>query len=144
MGDRSASTLMAIAPFGVVSVTVRVSPAGSAGGWVVGHDPAGTAPPDAAATAVPDGPGLADAAAPPVPVPGLKTTRMAIRATTAIAAAASHGTTGRRLVTPLPWTGWVVLTGVGAGAAAFCCAPRRRLPRDPLATGRSLAKGHGR
>src|SRR5580765_5074397 len=113
MGDRSASTLMAMAPFGVVSVTVRVSPAGSAGGWAVGHAPAGTTPPEAAATAVPDGPGLADAAAPPVP--GLKTTRMAIRATTAITPAANHGTTGRRLVTPLPRTGWVVLTGVGAG-----------------------------
>ena len=131
---------MAIAPFGVFSVTVRVSPAGSAGGWLVGHAP--RAAPEAAA--VPDGPGLAEAAAPPVPVPGLKTTRMAIRATTAIAPATSHGTTGRRLVTPLAWTGWVALAGVGAGRAAFCCAPRRRLPRDPLATGRSLATGHGR
>ena len=127
---------MAIAPFGVFSVTVRVSPAGSAGGCAVGHVPA--------ATALPDGPGLAEAAAPPVPVPGLKTTRMAIRATTAIAPATSHGTTGRRLVTPVAWTGSVALAGVGAGCAAFCCAPRRRLPREPLDTGRSLATGDGR
>src|SRR6478609_4455649 len=111
---------MTMAPFGVFSVTVRVSPAGSAGGCAVGHVPA--------ATALPDGPGLAEAAAPPVPVPvpGLKTTRIAIRATTAIAPATSHGTTGRQLVTPPPLTGWVDLAGVGAGCAAFCCAPRRR------------------
>src|SRR6187431_1303235 len=135
MGDRSASTSMAIAPFGVFSVTIRVSPAGSAGGCAVGHVPEVTAPPDGpAATALPDGPGLAEAAAPPVPVPGLKTTRIAIRATTAIAPATSHGTTGRRLVTPVAWTGSVALAGVGADWAAFCCAPRRRLPREPLDT----------
>ena len=39
IGDRSALTWTTIAPFGVLRVTVRVWPAGSAGGWLVGQLP---------------------------------------------------------------------------------------------------------
>ena len=82
IGDRSASTLMTIAPFGVVSVTVRVSPAGSAGGWLVGQVPPATADAPGLRARLPGWPRRP----PPVPVPGRKTTRIAISATTAIAA----------------------------------------------------------
>src|SRR5690348_9531753 len=37
MGDRSAVTLITMSPLSVFIVTVRVSPAGSAGGWLVGQ-----------------------------------------------------------------------------------------------------------
>jgi hypothetical protein len=59
IGDRSASTLIAMAPFGVVRVTVRVWPAGSASGWLVGQSDVADDPPGAT-----EAPALAEAPAP--------------------------------------------------------------------------------
>src|SRR6187551_2376633 len=98
-----------MAPFGVVRVTVRVWPAGSASGWLVGQsdvadDPPGAteapalaeapAPADAPADApaAVEAPGEADAvAAPPL---GRKTRMSAITATTATAPPSSQAAPG--------------------------------------------------
>ena len=42
IGDSPPSTLITMVPFGVVMVTVRVSPAGRAAGCAVGHEPSPT------------------------------------------------------------------------------------------------------
>jgi hypothetical protein len=50
IGDRLESILIMIEPFAVSILTVRVSPAASAGGWLVGQaDATGDTDPDAAA-----------------------------------------------------------------------------------------------
>src|SRR5450631_4346463 len=44
IGARLASTLITILPLAVVIVTVRVWPAGRAGGWLIGHEPVADEP----------------------------------------------------------------------------------------------------
>ena len=105
--------------FGVVSVTVRVSPAGSAGGSLVGQ-PVAT---------IGDEPGSVDEAAPlGVVDEGLNTTKATIRTTTVITPVTSQGRPGNRLAVAAPLTGWVGVDD--AGVRPDCWAPRRRLPLD--------------
>src|SRR5450432_4149975 len=74
IGARLASTLITILPLAVVIVTVRVWPAGRAGGWLIGHEPVADEPlADDAAGAGPIG-------SPPRPRQPL-TAKLAARAT---------------------------------------------------------------
>src|SRR5688572_7699775 len=57
MGESEPSTLMTIGPLAVSIVTVRVSPAGRAGGWLVGQFVPVPGDADPPATVEGDGPG---------------------------------------------------------------------------------------
>jgi hypothetical protein len=147
-----------MAPFGVFRVTVRVSPAGSAGGWLVGQSPVAGDPPGADdppgivepvgavdapalldAPAAADAPGEAEAIAPPPPS-GLNTRMSAMTATTVTAPPISQAAPGRLVDvvvarTAVRFVGGRVPDGFGLDAFGGCrCEPRRRFPFDESGT----------